>query len=338
MTPDLDSDEFVSFPDVAIFCANNETDVPVTDADIETIVRVNNDYVKAGELPVIHVGHNVKNEEKPILGYFSNFKRGLRNGITTVFARLSVFKDQVSELKRYPKRSAEVRLDPEWGERRWKIPSLALIGSHEPRLNLGLVHFANEGMPRVSFFSINGAVGEPVVSDELKEQILSVLAMTDVFAWAHEQMKAADAGDETKPGEGSEELKDDSQRESEGDGTMAENDEKYALMEAEIADLKKKLRRTERREKLAALEQTGAMFAIDEELDDTEELSDEMFDKHLKRIERTAQKAPVNMNFSVAQPTAGGTPNTKSVDPTKYQTYARQHNCTFEAAVAALGG
>lgn len=335
MTPDLNSDEFVSFPDVAIFCANSETDIPVTDADIDTIVRVNNEYVSAGELPVIHVGHNTPKDEKPILGYFSNFTKGLRNGVATIFAKLSVFKSKADELKHYPKRSAEVRLDPEWGERRWKMPSLALLGSHEPRLNLGLVHFAHEGSPRTSFFSIAGGIGDSVVSDELKEQILSVLAMTDVFAWAHAQMKEADAGGEEKPG--SEETND-SARASEGDEAMDDADkEKFAVMETELAALRAKLRRTERKEKLAALEQTGAMFSIDEELDDTDELSDALFDKHIKRIERTAQKAPIAMHFAVAPVSAGGTPQRVGPDPAKVQAYARQHNVSFEAAVAALG-
>lgn len=336
MTPDLESDEFVSFPNVAIFCANSEYDVPVTGDDIKKIVRINNDLVAAGELPVIHVGHNTKTEEKPILGYFSHFTSGLRDGIETVFARLSVFKDQASELKRYPKRSAEVRIHPEWGDRRWKIPSLALIGSHEPRLNLGLVHFAQDDSPPLSFFSMEGGIGECAVSDELKEQILSVLAQTDVFAWAHSQMKEAAAGEEEKPGDSA--KTNDSDRASEGEEAMDDADkEKFAVMETELAQLRAKLRRTERKEKLVALEQTGAMFSVQEELDDTDELSDELFDKHLKRIERTAQKAPVNMHFSVAGITAGGTPTKAGPDPQKIKAYAQAHNVPFEVAAATLG-
>jgi len=336
MTPDLDSDEFVNYHNVAVFCANNELDVPVTPADIETIVRVNNDYVKAGELPVIHIGHNIKAEEKPILGYFSNFTSGLRNGVATVFARLSVFKDKVAELKHYPRRSAEVRLDPEWGERRWKMPGIALLGSHEPRLNLGLVYCSVDGAPKVATFSTD----EQMVSDEFKEQVLSVLAMTDVFAWAHSQMSKPDAGGEEKPDEQSDDSakNNDSDRASEGEAAMDDADkEKFSVMETELAQLRAKLRRTERKEKLVALEQTGAMFSVQEELDDTDELSDELFDKHLKRIERTAQKAPVNMHFSVAGVTAGGTATKPGPDVGKIQAYARQHNVTFEAACAALG-
>jgi len=336
MTPDLDSDEFVSFSNVAIFCANSETEIPVTDSDIDTIVRVNNDYVKAGELPVIHVGHNTPKDEKPILGYFSNFTKGVRNGVATIFAKLSVFKSKADELKHYPKRSAEVRLDPEWGDRRWKMPSLALLGSHEPRLNLGLVHFAHEGSPRTSFFSMDGGIGESVVSDELKEQILAVLAMTDVFAWAHSQMKEADAGGEEKPGDADKST--DSARASEGDEAMDDADkEKFAVMETELAALRAKLRLKERKERLSALEQTGAMFSIDQELQDSDDLNDEQFERRMKFIERTAQKAPIAMQFSVAGISAGGVPQKVGPDPTKVQAYARQHNVSFEAAVAALG-
>ncbi len=335
MTPDLDSDEFVQFSNVAVFCANNEPEGEVTPEDIQTIARVNNEHAAAGEFPVIHIGHNAGREEKPILGYFSQFTTGMHRGVSTVFARFSVFKDRVGELKSYPKRSAEVRVDPAWGERRWRIPSCALLGSHEPRFPLGLMHCSVDGEPKTARYSEQAVM----VSDELKEQILSVLAMTDVFAFVHEQMKTSETkpDGEEKPGEPKDQT--DSQRASEGDEAVTdeEKEAKYSVMETQLAELQKKLRRTEREKVLRAVEADGAMFSVDDELADTDDLDDARFLKHVERIKRFAVKAPIGQFFNVASPAAGGEPNRKAIDPAKVKAYATQHNCTFEVAAAALG-
>ncbi len=357
MTPDLESDEFVSRDDVPLL--HEYTDPGgrhVTPFDIDKMVEVNNALVAAGELPVIHIGHNVKGQEKPIKGYFSKFKSGIRDGLKTLFVRLSVFKDQASILREYPRRSAEFYTEksPD-GVRGWHVPGVALVGSNEPRLKLGLVHCAAPESDLLNRFTMEDAA--PPISDELKEQILAVFAMTDVFAYCHEQMKksateaeAADAagatGDGTQPlgeekpdGEPKtdDEPKPDGDSASEGDDEMNEKDKaEFTALQGRVAELTKAYTQSERHKSLMVLEGEGFMFTMDAELKDSEDMNDAQFLRHLERLKRTSTLAPIGKHFNTAPITSGGSSGAKSIDPNRVKAYAAQHKVTFQQAYDAL--
>ncbi len=363
---DFNSDDFQTLDDVPVFQECTSKQGVVSASDIDDIVGVNNALVSLGEVPVIHIGHSKKDSESPVLGFMTAFKAGLLNGLRTVFATYKVFTEKAGELKYYPRRSVEIYHAGAPPERRWKISSVALLGSNEPYLNLGAMYSASD-REHLAFFeaaaqeqSMSDPQDEPV-SEEFQRQWLSVFCKTDAFAWLQEQMKAkaqaADDGglngepkDEPKDGEA---PKKDGEpgAESQGDEDMNEKEkeefsatrQRLTTTEQELAKLKLQLQRSEREKSLFSLQNQGCDFDLKVELEDATGMDDAQFAKHLARIQRFAPKAPINQHFSVATVDGGGATR-KANDPNseqfvaKVKAHAQAKGIPFERAYAELQG
>ncbi len=115
--------------------------------------------------------------------------------------------------------------------------------------------------------------------------------------------------------------------------------ESYSLLE-ELSALKLKYLKSEREKTLMSLESEGCMFSVSDELTDTLDLNDEQFDKHLNRIRKFSQKAPIAQKFSVATLPSGGVP-TSSVDMNeieKIKAHALKNQITFQQAYTQVKG
>ena len=189
----LDADLFDKIDDVPIFHENKWDDdgeeFSFDASKLEKMVAINNSLVAKGEPPVIIVGHtDDTNNEKPAVGFMDHFTLGMRNGLKTIFARFLIYKDQLGELKKYPKRSLEVNPD-------LTIPAVALLGGNEPRLSLGVLYQNNKLAMKFSkgkFYATGvNKIGDEkmAVPEELKMAVLEVLSETDVFAFVKDMME-----------------------------------------------------------------------------------------------------------------------------------------------------
>lgn len=370
----VNADDFVTLENVPIFHECVSADGKPVDAEkIELIARINNERTAAGEPAVIHIGHNDGSDtEKPILGFLENYTTGIRKGLRTLFATYRVFKEKAAELRYYPRRSVEIYQSEAPEHKRWVIPSIALVGSNEPALKLGVM-YTNTDQRHLAKFTLQNA--EPqMLTEEMEQAVLEVLAKTDVFAWAHEQMKAGSAMQEEQGAEPSEqeiaatgqengeglekkeEVESSGESAAEGENPKEEKDaanestgesemedakkekEKYTALEQENAELKKKYRNLDREKKLIALEAEGHVFTVAEELADTDDMTDAQFDRHLVRIQKYTKRAPLGKAFNVAGVYSGGEPNQASVADRlqRVKQYALQHKCTFQQAWSAV--
>jgi len=204
---ELNIDDFVVIDEVPIFAEHADVapngDPYVIDGNtLNEIASVNNERVSRGEIPTLIVGHNEDDfySEKPAVGFLDNFCTGIRHGVATLFARFLVYKDKAEVIREYPKRSIEFALDT------LVIPACAMVGSREPRLDLGILYNSKSSNQILKFTADNKVSVErlntytkedkQMVPEELKSQILAVLAETDVFAYIHQLME--DKAKETK--------------------------------------------------------------------------------------------------------------------------------------------
>lgn len=365
--------EYVLRENVPIFHEVTQHDtkgeLPYTSAVIDVIAAINNDRVNIGEPPVIAISH-VSKTERPVVGFFGNFTTELRNGLKTIFATLAVYKDKAHLLAEFPRRSIEII---EEGEKKYVFNALALLGATEPALDLGVLTCSAD-RPKIGTFSMDneqaaaaGAAGaaEFTVDPEREKEILHVLAKTDIFAWAHAQMKMAgdpdaqgeqeemdayeadksadEKGEQGEEGQGAQ-KQDDSARESEGEEREQEKKaekktDDFSAVSSENESLKKQVRTMKRREQLFALEREGHVFSVDDELRDGEDLADEQFEKFIVgRIKKFTKQAPIHQKFSVSDVSSGGTMS-GSVSEARIkraQSYAAEHKCTFEQAYAKV--
>lgn len=301
---------------------------------LQKIVAINNERYLT-EPAVVIIGHqDDSNDEKPAIGFMDRLTLGVRNGVNTLFGRFKIYKDKLEELKTYPKRSVEIVLAT------LVIDAVALLGGNTPALELGVLYKKS----KTKVLHKASKQGAPMaVSEELQQQILEVLAQTDMYAWVKAQMdaqqeevqdeeasndeekqefseeeqkedepqtaedasdeKPEDEPEEDKPEQSKDEPKEDDQPKDED----KEGKQKYSKLEKEHSDLKALYKKAQREKKLMVLAGEGHCFDIDEELNDTLELNDTAFDKHLSRLQRVSKKAPIKQNFKVARISTGGT-------------------------------
>jgi len=352
---ELDYADFETIENIPIFAEVEHEDAAgnpvVWDAErLEKIASVNNDRISLGEYPVIIIGHSDGEKEDPAIGFIDNFTTGIRNGLVTVFAQLLVYKDKLNLLKSYPKRSLEVY------QNSFIVPALALLGSNEPALDLGLLYKQQDRTQLLQFSSnkifietlntFDNDKDEKMVSDELKNQILEVLAETDVFAYCRDLMEKNsqepeikdEVKDEDMKDEEKDEPKDDSPEEVKDESEMDDEKKEKNAISAELASLKLKYQRSEREKALMCLEQDGHVFDLNEELEDVADMTEVQFDKHCNRIRKFSKKAPVNLRkFTVASVNNGGSSvPTKDMDVDAAKKYAIENGVTFQAAYKLL--
>lgn len=286
--------------------------------DMGAIAKKNNARIARGDAPVVIVGHQPDNDdEKPAVGILKNFKAGMRNGVPTLFADVSIRKDRESLFTDFPRRSIEIFQDG-------IVSGLALLGGNAPACDLGTLY--SDARPRLKYrktqkkytYEINSDMDEtqtatPSPLSPEEQMIMNVLQKTDVYAWAKAQMQAqaiappeAPAPAEEAPPQ--EQPMEEPGNEPDGDEAPAEDagDEQPEELDSEepkdeedykqkFKTLARKYRRSEREKHLMSLLHEGYSFDLNDELDDT--LTDKQFDKQISRIKRNYKKAPINVQF-----------------------------------------
>lgn len=320
------------------------------------LVVINNQRINAGEPPVLIVGHtDGSDDEKPVIGFVSKFKQGMRNGLSTVFAQFKVYADQIGEIKKFPKRSIEL-----WNDE--AVSAIALLGGNRPELDLGIRYGKGPKMlmqfsadkRKMKMSSLNNNTqdktgSEMEVTEDLKAAILEVLSETDVFAFVKQLMDEKKepvdeepAGDEAEPEKNSadEQPKEDDKPKDEAEGDKADDEEpseekkKYSRMAQELSEVKAMYRKSEREKALIGLQAEGYMFDLKEELADAGDMEDKHFQKHVGRIMRFSKKAPLHKKFDVAPITIGGGEHQPSKDELEaVKQFAIENNMPFGKAL-----
>lgn len=340
---------------------------------LRQMANVNNERVVMGEPPVIHIGHNDEDKfsTKPVIGFMSDFITGVRNGLTTLYARFLVYPDQVDEIRKYPRRSIELN----FGQK--IISSIALLGSREPALDLGLLYQKDVQTMKFSKDTLSceqdNILGDETMdmSDEFKAKVLELLCETDMYKYFQalsekkdesadlevkedekkeensEEIKASDEtmDEEVKKDESVEEVKADEHKdevvESEVDEKKEDEEEdddakKFSAITAELEHYKLMFQRQEREKKLMVLESEGYCLDVAAELEDFDGLDEASFNRHLNTIRKFAKAAPVNKKFSVQTLSNGGSANVaKDVTMSRIErvkAHALKNKMTYEEA------
>lgn len=316
---------------------------------LRQMANVNNERVVMGEPPVIHVGHNDddKFSTKPVIGFMSDFITGVRNGLTTLYARFLVYPDQVDEIRKYPRRSIELN----FGQK--IISSIALLGSREPALDLGLLYQKDVQTMKFSKDTLSceqdNILGDEKMdmSDEFKAKVLELLCETDMYKYFQamsekkdesadlevkedekkvdedkkddevkasdetmdEEVKKDEVVEEVKADEEKKEVKDEDKEAKKEDEEEDDNAKKFSAITAELEHYKLMFQRQEREKKLMVLESEGYCLDVASELADFDGLDEASFNRHLNTIRKFAKAAPVNKKFSVATISNGGSAN-----------------------------
>lgn len=200
-----------------------------------------------------------------------------------------------------------------------------------------------------------------MVSEEMKAQILEVLAETAAYKYFCAQMekdvevivpdvgtpteeeKVEEAKEEAPVEEAEKEEVEDVQKEEVKEEVEEKLDEEKVKKEAYSAqlqkehdELKKKYQRLEREKKMLTLVNEGYMFDTNEELNDSDDMTETQFDKHLTRIKKFSKIAPLAQKFSVASVNSGGSINAKGqMDMAKIEQikmYALDNKMTYQEA------
>lgn len=98
-----------------------------------------------------------------------------------------------------------------------------------------------------------------------------------------------------------------------------ETAQKYAKLQAEVGKIRQQGRRAERYQKLSGLHMEGFVFDVDEEVQDTADLSDAAFEKHCDRIVSKYQRIPSG-SLPMPRPAVRG----QGDDQQRREKYAKQ--------------
>jgi hypothetical protein len=217
-------DKYVNKPGVVVFAEHRtrlRDGTPVTyDREVlEKIARnCNRRIEETGNYAAVCIGHTDEDgSDKPLIGFAGPFRVEERDGRAVIVADFHIFKEDVDELKRYPRPSPEVWIprdgfDPE----RIFLDPIAMLGAETPRLDLGMtfLYHARDGDLYCEKYAATlpapGSVTVPAFETEHRkteyamaaltpediQAILKAIESTDWYKWVRQQMAASE-----KPGE-----------------------------------------------------------------------------------------------------------------------------------------
>lgn len=322
-----DAGEFTEFKEVPIFDEHNDEDLHTdfTPELLQQIVDQCNKRMETGDLTPIYDRHTDEGDAIH-LGYASDFRVkdfGKKKAIFADFKLKTEKLDYIKE-KGLSRRSVELWkdlvLDPLvlGAEDRPAIDAVAMLGEQRPSRDLGLLKFNKKYHSEVSKYTSGEEQMNP--EDTIK-RCIEALMSTPEFAYLHELManpkenfeSEEEVSEKEVPNAPEEAVKDGAEEEKLENVKLRYNAEKikYSKLEAEHKALFSKVAELERKERLATrkgdftqLLAEGYDFDIVEELNDSADMNDAVFAKHLNKVKKSYRKAPINVNVKVAAPLA----------------------------------
>ena len=151
---DFPEDEFVLIPNVPVFAEHATTakdgrPLEFGMHELQLVAnRCNQRISESGDYAAICFGHTpAPDENKPmpaVCGYAGPFRIGTHGASnrTAILADFHVYRDDLAEFKRHPRRSPEVWLEDRYEE--MFLDPIAVLSSETPRLDLGLLYSAQK--------------------------------------------------------------------------------------------------------------------------------------------------------------------------------------------------
>lgn len=300
---------------------------------LRKIVRLNNRKIReTGDLIPITIGHTdtedfgEENNSPPVVGYADRLRLGKlgKSNRVAIFARFKIFKDAYPKIKgQYEYKSVEL-----WDD--LDIHPISLL-RQRPAKQLGMLSFSKNRKCVAKYSRLIFERGDMPDKEELQELILETLEDSPMGQFVKKMM----ADDEHKNDEP--EL---NNEDEEKDPELMQEDEdelrkKLEDKEKELEQFKRKFATQERKQKLQRFA-AQYKFDVNEELDFCKSMSDKQFSKHINRIPKLYQKAPVGVRLNI-----GDFPSDNSIKHNREKAaevtkYAAATGCTYEQAIKKL--
>jgi hypothetical protein len=234
----FDPREFVTVRDVPVFVehqtkTNKGRSLKFTERELAAVARKCNERIKqTGDYAALVLGHTPTPSEisagkpmPPLVGFAGPFRMGTFGDKAAIMADFHYYKEDADLIRRFPRRSPELMLAPEYEQ--MFLDPIALLGAEPPRLNMGLLYSAYQGGREVQRYTavfpgagnvyIPGGSGDrktrygaapvsasnlqqlsevlPMLSPEELDQIVEAVSKTDWAMYVKDQMAKSGAAD-----------------------------------------------------------------------------------------------------------------------------------------------
>jgi hypothetical protein len=340
--------DFIVEPNVALFDAHDgheeDLDIVFDEGLLQKIVdNTMRKIADTGDMPPVYCGHlddaKPEYEQGELLGFVDDLRLGEIGNLeprACIYGTIKWRKDKVDMALEYPRRSIELSLDV------MEIDNLAALKSR-PQRNLGVLYKKVKGkVARYARYLKEQDMTEYHIPDPKLEapksetpwvkEIMTHLMELPQMKWCEEQMKKMSAED--KPEEVKVEVDESHEDEEEHEGPEKlkaqrnQSRRQYAKLLASHKSLEERLAKMEkaatlatRRADLIELEASGVQFDIGEELDYVADLDNVKYGKHLARMAKNYNKAPIGVTL---QPSLAPDESTKNeVSSNAHEVYSK---------------
>lgn len=318
--------DFVVEPNVALFDAHDgreeDLDIVFDEALLQQIIdNTMRKIHDTGDMPPVYCGHLDDNkpeyEQGELLGFVDDLRLGEIGNLeprACIYGTIKWRKDKVDMALEYPRRSIELSLDV------MEIDNLAALKSR-PQRNLGVLYKKVKGkVARYARYLKEQDMTEYHIPDPKLEapksetpwvtEVMKHLMELPEMKWCSEQMKKM--SEEDKPEEVKVEVDEsheaDDEEEHEGPEKLKaqrnQSRRQYDKLLASHKSLEERLAKVEqeatlatRRADLIELEAEGIQFDIGEELDYVADLDQAKYSKHLAKMRKNYNKAPIGVSI-----------------------------------------
>ncbi len=198
---DFPDDEFVLIPNVPVFAEHTTTakdgrPLQFGMQELQAVAnRCNQRISESGDYAAICFGHTPgPGEDKPtpaVCGFAGPFRLGT-HGLSNrkaILADFHVYKSDMEQFKRHPRRSPEV-----WLEDRYEdmfLDPIALLSAETPRLDLGLLYSAQkQGRVVEKYAAVAPAAGNTFIPDARRNYVASQQSTGDIKMLGTDDVRA----------------------------------------------------------------------------------------------------------------------------------------------------
>lgn len=298
---------------------------------------------RSGDFCPLVIGHTRDDgEEKPVVGFATNWRVNKFHDRPALFVDFLVFKHKKEVLNEYPRRSVELWLD------RKEIDPIALLGGSSPARDLGLTVFSRNSS-KVYKYQIEKETQTKGDSSSMNEEklaanVVRLLNESDLFmrigSLLEALLEAINSPQEQGQNTTSQEDKSEETKSEEStapeEEEEEEEEEEVEEEDAEKEALKKKVVTLQREKALNTLRMEGVDLDVNEELSIVENFDDATFSRYLHHIKKRYSRKPA-VSPAVSASIIGSSKLSQE-DVNSIVEYATQNNVSYEQAKRVLFG
>lgn len=351
-------DDFIVDPHVPLFDEHSgeeeDLDVEFTEQLLQKIIdNSNHKIADTGDMAPIFEGHlrpdAPENEQGDLLGFATNFHMGTLglDGRACIYADLKWLKDKYEKAKTYPRRSIELHMGDDM-----IIDNVGVL-KRRPARNLGVLYSKNSSSNNTYFYNLNPEENEMNPEDIVKKCLEACMALPQI-KYVDDLMKTPEPKAEPEGNPEKEKLLNedeeaddeavDMEKEEEEDEKekpeklVAQRDQarrqvsklqaSHKELNDRVVQMEKKTRRAERQTVLLGLEGEGIDFDLGQELEDTVDLTEVQFQKHVTKMRKNYSRAPIGVRIAPVEQTSAA-----NEALTTAQVYAKLGTKTYKSAL-----